>query len=59
MNARTNSIRVRVSPQEEATLLGIGLAMSKTRSGIRNPDGSINVSAVIRALIREEKIRRA
>ena len=59
MTPRTSSVRVRVSPEEEADLVDIGLRLAKGRSGIRNPDGTINVSAVLRTLIREERNRHA
>ena len=51
--ARDESIRVRVSEEEQAALARIGARLAKSLSGIRNPDGSINVSAVIRHLIRQ------
>ena len=52
---RDASIRVRVNEQEQRALVKIGRTMSTERSGITNPDGSINVSAVIRRLIVEDR----
>lgn len=57
--ARDESIRVRASAQELSDVVAIGERMSRSISGILNPDGSVNVSAVIRRLIREEKQRHA
>lgn len=53
--ARETSVRVRVSEEEQRALLNIGRVMATERSGIRNSDGTINVSAVIRRLISEDR----
>lgn len=55
--ARDTNLKVRINELEEAMLEQIGEEMAKHLSGFRNADGSINLSAVVRRLIRQENER--
>lgn len=50
-------VQVRLSQQELAALEAIGHYMAEWQSGVRKLDGTINQSAVVRRLIREERAR--
>lgn len=48
--SRTERVQVRLTQAESADLAKRGEALSRTHSGLTKPDGSINLSAVLRYL---------
>ena len=53
LSQQRRPVSVRLGEEEEAIVRAWGERKAKTRSDLRNLDGTLNVSAVIRAMVQE------